>query len=112
MSLDLYLYIDVDTGGEKPTEIELFSDGITHNVGSMWRKAGVYEALYESHDKLASSLVETLEKGYKHMFENEDEYIPLNPANGWGSYEGALHFLRNFTWACKNHPKARVYVSR
>jgi hypothetical protein len=39
---------------------------------------------------------------------NEDEFILLNPKNGWGDYYGALKFLKEFTEACEKYPKATI----
>jgi hypothetical protein len=110
MSLDIYLNIEVDTGGDSPRTIEIFSRNITHNVAPMWRKAGVWRALYESEGMLAGDLVECLEKGVTDMAVHRDEYEMLNPANGWGDYQGALDFLTEFTAECRSNPKAIVHV--
>lgn len=111
MSLDLYLTAYVDTGAAKPLSVEVWWRNCTHNLSPMWNKAGVYEALYKSTGKKAGELVAELEAGLKHMVENASEYQHLNPENGWGSYEGAVWFLREFLDACREHPKAIVECS-
>lgn len=110
MSLDVWL-MGFDPGGEDE-EVILYHGNYTHNVYPMWVKAGVFEALYESQGKDAGDLVEILEQGVAHMEANPKEYEPLNPENGWGCYERALSFLREFTEACRAHPKAGVEISR
>jgi hypothetical protein len=112
MSLDVYLYATVDTGGEKPHEVELYTRNITHNVGKMWTKAGVWEALYESHGKIAQDILPALERGVAHMAAHREEYTPLNPPNGWGNYEGALDFLSEYTAECRSNPLAKIGVCR
>jgi hypothetical protein len=111
MSLDVFL-TGVDLADGEDEEAILFRSNYTHNVCSMWIKAGVFEALYESQGVVASELVEILERGVAHMEANPEEYKPLNPPNGWGCYERALAFLREYMEACRAHPKARVYISR
>jgi hypothetical protein len=111
MSLDFSLYFDIDTGN-LPYSHEIFTRNITHNVGTMWRKAGVYDALYKSDNKKASEIIEELKKGCEDMIEHAEEYELLNPDNGWGDYEGAVYFLKDILDACKNYPNARIEISR
>jgi hypothetical protein len=110
MSLDIWLTIGVDTGGPEPYEITLYDANYTHNVTPMWRKAGIYEALYESDGKQAGEILPMLRAGIVDMERKPNAYIALNPSNGWGSYETALPWLRKFTAACERHPKAVIGV--
>lgn len=110
MSLDIWLKIDVDTGGDHPVDITLYDDNYTHNVTPMWRKAGVFEALYKSNGKQAGEILDVLDCGIEHMISHADEYEELNPSNEWGSYEGALWFLKSFASACHRHPNAIIGV--
>ena len=108
MSLDIWLTIEVDTGGDKPYTIQLYDTNMTHNVIPMWSKAGVYDALYNSEGKQASEILESLKAGVADMTSNPEDYKELNPDNGWGSYESALYWLKQFTQACNSHPKAVI----
>jgi hypothetical protein len=110
VSLDIWLTVDVDTGGPEPVSMTLHDANYTHNVIGMWEKAGAYEALYESAGKMAGEVVEALEKGVADMESKPGEYILLNAKNGWGTYPTALKFLQEFTAACKQHPKAIINV--
>lgn len=112
MSLDFYLTISVDTGGSEPYTQTLFDANITHNVVPMWDKAGVTDALYESHDKQAKDIIDALECGVAAMEADPAGYEALNPPNGWGSYERALPWLRNVLAQCKAHPNATIGISR
>ena len=112
MSLDISLTITVDTGGEEPYEVELYNGNYTHNVGSMWRKAGVYDALYNSAGVKAGELIDVLVAGWRDMNKSPAEYRELNPPNGWGDYDSAATFLADLIWACQKHPKAIIEVSR
>jgi hypothetical protein len=111
MSLDFSLYFDIDTGN-LPYSHEIFTRNITHNVGTMWLKAGVYDVLYGSEGRLASDIIKDLEKGCEDMIKYPEEYELLNPSNGWGDYEGALYFLKDVMDACKSFPKARIEISK
>ena len=39
-------------------------------------------------------------------------YEELNPENGWGSYEGALRWLKEWRDNVALHPDAKIGVSR
>jgi hypothetical protein len=112
MSLYIWLTIDVDTGGDHPYSVQLFNGNMTHNVTPMWRKAKVYEALYESQGKIAGEIKDVLQVGIKDMERSSKQYQKLNPANEWGDYDSALNFLREFTNACIQHPKATIGLSK
>ena len=83
---------------------------ITHNVARMWDKAGVYNALYKSQGVVAGETIPALRAGLAHMEDHADEYTVFNPENGWGSYDGALRFLRSWLQHCVENPKATIGV--
>jgi hypothetical protein len=112
VSLDVYLTTETTAGGSEPRREHLYERNITHNMSKMWNKAGVWDALYESHGKQAKDIIATLENGVADMAMKKGEYLPLNPENGWGSYEGALDFLSDYLAACKEYPLATIGVSR
>lgn len=37
-----------------------------------------------------------------------ERFRALNPANGWGDYEGAVDYMRRFYLACERHPDATI----
>ena len=108
MSLDIWLSISVDAGGKEPTIITLFDANITHNLVPMWVKTGVYDALYNSADKQASEILEVLKLGYADMKARPEEYSKLNASNGWGKYEEALPWLKEFLDACEKYPRSVI----
>jgi hypothetical protein len=108
MSLDIWLTANVDLGGKEPANITLYDNNYTHNVVPMWEKAFVYDALYNSNGKLAEEILQDLKDGVEIMEGLPDEFIPLNPKNGWGDYYGALKFLKGFTDACERYPKSTI----
>lgn len=106
--MSLYIWLYVDTGaGER-----IGTDGlnITHNVARMWSKAGVYDALYESAGAEARTTQLALESGIGNMLCDPDAFRALNPPNGWGDYDGALRFLREWADECRKHPRALIGV--
>lgn len=110
MSLDIYLEMDLDTGGATPEVINLYSANYTHNACRMWERAGVYDALYMSDGRLAGEVVATLWAGVARMTDDPAGFEALNPPNGWGSYATALPWLREVATAFRSHPKARIKV--
>jgi hypothetical protein len=112
VSIDVYLRMNLDTGGQEPFKVTVHESNITHNVVPMWDLAGCYDALYMADGKLASEIVDALDAGVRHMEANREAHEALNPSNGWGKYEHALSFLREYASACRAHPKATVVVSK
>lgn len=103
MSLDIYIEII------KPTEVAW--KNITHNLCPMWKKAGVYEALYESEGKLAVLYIDVVKTGLEHMKKHPRIYKRLNPKNGWGDYKGAVKWLGEWLEALKDHPDGTLRIS-
>jgi hypothetical protein len=104
MSLDFSL--------ERVQPTEVFTANITHNVNEMWAKAGVYDALYNSGDKLASELIPFIKKGIAYFMDHREELELLNPKNGGGSYGSAFRFLNEVLAACKEFPDAIIRISK
>ena len=94
---------------------EVYSDNITHNLGKMADKAGVYYALWRPDEKgwtHAKQLISPLEAGLEALKAKPDEFKKLSPDNGWGNYEGLVEFVENYLTACKEYPDAEIEVSR
>lgn len=114
---------------------ELYSANITHNLGVMANKAGIYEALwrphrlkvdynipeddYDSEYKFetnsvtkASEIIPILEDGLNNLKEKPDFFKQFNASNGWGLYENFVPFVENYLNACREYPDAIVQVSR
>jgi len=112
MSLDIWLSVQADAGGPEPVSWQLFSANYTHNVTNMWRHAGCYDALYESHGKQAKDILLVLEQAVEKMHAEPAVYMAMDSPNGWGQYVSALPFLERVAAACREYPKAIIGVSR
>lgn len=115
MSLSIYLGMKIDTGNKELYEVELYEANITHNLGAMASKAGIYKRLWRPEEigiETARELIEPLEKGIELLEQNPTKYKKYNPTNGWGDYESLLSFVRSYLSACKKYPKANITVSR
>jgi hypothetical protein len=86
----------------------------TSNVSAMWRSALGGRDLGELCDatEQAGGLVPLLDTAIDGMRADPAAYRAMNPANGWGCYEGALEYLQRLRLGCRLHPDAKVYVSR
>lgn len=100
--------VDVD-------EVDEFKANITHNVNKMADAAGLYIALWRPEEMGATQakhIVPQLQKGLRELKRDRERYTAMNPANGWGSYEGLVHFTEKYLAACIENPEAFIEVSR
>ena len=114
MSLDVWLYMDIDTGGKELKQIELFEANITHNLTGMADAAGIYTALWHPEDmgaKYAGDIVGVIEKGLEKMKSDPEKFEAYNAHNGWGLYEHFVPWVEKYLEACKEHPRALIGVS-
>lgn len=107
MSYDIYL--EIDTGGPEPATVYEIGN-YTSNVARMWAKALGYR-LADLHGKGAAESLPELERGVAAMESDPDGYRDMNPANGWGDYDGALDYLRQLRDGCARHPRTTIYIS-
>ena len=115
MSLDVELYIKVDTGGEHPHSVRLFEANITHNLNKMAGLARIYECLWSPHEngfKTAGDIVPVLEAGIKAMKADPEVFKQLDSPNGWGRYDDFMPWLEKYLAACQQHPKASIWISK
>ncbi len=111
MSLDLCLVISSDTFDEKYEEV-VFDMNITHNLVSMLKEANLYDVLYAREGYTANDIRTVLYMGFTYMIYNPTKFKKLNPANGWGDYDGLMTVLKNLLIACAEYPKAIIHISK
>ena len=140
MSLDVYLnrnrYISYDKGKTYTEEKEeVYHANITHNLGKMADKAGIYEALWRpfrlidgydikdgdysaedefenSHTVYAKDIIDILEKGLSDLKARQKYFEQFNSPNGWWLYKHFVPFVEKYLNACKEFPDAIVETSR
>lgn len=115
MGLDVYLKMEVDTGGKEPHEVTLYDDHITHNLGKMAAEAGVYDALWRPEEigiTTAGELIQPLAEGLEKLRSDPAHYQEFNPTNVYGDYRYLVAFVTDYLAACKKHPKASVFACR
>lgn len=120
MSLDVSLYrsyqISYDNGKtiEKKEEC-VYDANITHNLGKMASEAGIYQALWrpeEINKEKAEDIIELLEVGLTDLKSRPEHFERFNSPNGWGMYERFVPFVEKYLNACKEYPKADIWISR
>lgn len=107
MSYDASMMIDTGRGDVCVADI----GNCTSNVSPMWTKA-LGHPLRDLHGQSGEVCAAALVNAVQHIRcpENRASYEAMNPANGWGSHEGAAQFLEKILRACERHPKARLHL--
>lgn len=111
MSLDVYLH---DPTSTYCTD-SLFWGNVTHNMGIMADKAGIYKALWRPEEigaKYAKDIIGVVEKGLYDLNTRPEYFKQFNPYNGWGNYEGFIEFVEKYLLALKEYPDAVISISR
>jgi hypothetical protein len=111
MSLDVYLN---DPTATYETD-SLYWANITHNLGEMADKAGIYKALWRPEEigaKYAKDIIEIVEKGLADLKARPEYFEQFNSPNGWGMYKHFVPFVEKYLEALKEYPDAEIYISR
>lgn len=76
----------------------------TWNVSKMWYAAKPEEGIRSHYGMTGKEAVKPLMEILNYMVDNKEELMQYEPANGWGSYEGALKFVMSLVIASLNNP--------
>lgn len=122
MSLDVSLYsVEKKTVmcyscmHEHEEQEMLYDANITHNLGEMADKAGIYKALWRPEEigaKYAKDITKIVEKGLADLKARPEYFEQFNSPNGWGMYEHFVPFVSDYLDALKEYPDAEIHVSR
>lgn len=108
---DLSMTLRIDTGGSQRAALTDWN--CTTNCSPMWTAAmPECDGLRGMHELPAWECAIFLRLGIKRMEERPATYRAMNPANGWGDYDGLLAALKLLLRQCEEHPKAIMDVSR
>ena len=105
--------LDVSLTAVRRTEV--FEANITHNLGEMADKAGIYYACWRPEEigaKFAGDIIQLLEMGLADMRARPEYFKQFNSPNGWGLYENFVPWVERYLEACKENPDAEISVSR
>jgi len=140
MSLDVTLYrnyhVSYDGGNTlEEKQEDVYNSNITHNLGEMAGKAGIYEALWRPHRLKegydipegdhdaeykfeetnlvrAYEIIPIIEKGLEDMKARPKYYETFNSPNGWGMYKHFVPFIEEYLEALKKYPELFVDCDR
>lgn len=93
----------------------VFDANITHNLGEMASRAGIYFHLWRPEEidiTTASQLIDPLYNGLCELLRHPKEYKKYESENGWGTYDGLLKFVQSYYLACVEYPEAIIEVDR
>jgi len=110
MSLDVNLEDPTATYGSS-----VYQSNITHNLGKMAEKAGIYKPLWRPEEigiTKANELIKPLTRGLKKLKAKPEYYKKFDSPNGWGLYEHFVPWVEEYLQACKEFPEATVSVWR
>lgn len=85
---------------------------ITHNLSTMAKEAGVYEALWDSGGLKASAILGTLRQGLQRLKSDPEYFMQFDAPNGWGVYQNLVNFVKNVIDSCEEYPNAEIFISR
>lgn len=105
--------MSLDVGLFAVRKVCVYDRNITHNLGKMADKAGIYECLWRPEEigiKYAKDLITPLTEGLKKLKENPEYFKQFNSPNGWGMYEHLVPFVERYLEACVENPDAEVEV--
>jgi len=118
---------------ELPSEV-IYDANITHNLGKMADKAGIYEALwrpyrlkpdykkFEKHEDeyayeqaqiiYCDDIIPIIEIGLAKLKANPKYYKKFDSENGWGIYDHFVPFVEKYLEALKANPNLIVKTNR
>jgi hypothetical protein len=140
MSLDVSLirkfHVSYDNGKtlEERTEL-IYEANITHNLGEMAEKTGIYKAVWRPHRlkpdynildgnwdaeheyeknciTLAKEISSIISEGLKLMKSDPERFKKFDSPNGWGTYKDFIPWLEKYLEALENNPDSIVEVDR
>ena len=84
-------------------------DGHTYNLAPMWCKALPFlDSSSDLDRRRCEDILDALDAGLLDATKNASAYRELNPANGWGDYEGFYRIFVRFVQLCNQHPSGIV----
>ena len=76
---------------------------VTYNLTPMLREAGLFPA---GHRDLmhapCSEVAGAADSALRRLLDDPDRFKAMNPPNGWGTYEGAVDFVRSLRDLCSS----------
>ncbi len=106
MSLEVYLRMEIDTGGKLPHLVTLFEASVWDDLGKMAEEAGIGDLLWRPGETKAGEMIEPLRAGLDLLTSDPARFKRFKPE--WGTYANLVGFVRDYLAACEKHPKATI----
>jgi len=108
MSYDVHL--DIDAGGPEPVALAILDANMTWNLRPMFAECNNGDGPQEWDGKAAREVAEILMRTLAAFNADPAKFKAMNPANGWGDFDGARRFAMTVLDACHAAPNATVRV--
>lgn len=87
-----------------------YNNNYTSNMYPMMKEAGFDWS--EMEGKTGKEALEWLAQLIGELEVKPSKFKDMNPSNGWGNYDGFLHYLRRMAEWCEKRPDGFVHISR
>ena len=85
-------------------KVSIFDTNITYNLAPIYYKAIDEELGFKKLKGMTcKKALPIINNAIKNMLDNKEEYLKLNPENGWGSYDGLLEEFKKMKECCENN---------
>lgn len=92
----------------EPTD-PVWTGSPTYNLGPMWRAAGADLSAFGG--KTGAECLSVLTVAIERMEADPATFKAMNPANGWGDYDGLLAVFHDLRAKCETRPDAVFVLS-
>lgn len=102
--------LKADLGGAEPVAVGGLDANYTYNVAPMF-SAAIGETPGGWDGVSAETVANRCDMILEAFAADPEKFRAMNPANGWGSFDGARSFITTIRDECRRAPRAIVQVS-
>lgn len=103
--------MSLDIGIKAKREVEIFDGNITYNLAPMYYKCIDKEIGFKKLNGMnCMEALPILNNAIADLIEHKEEYVKLNPDNGWGSYDELLKLLKDMRSCCEENKDGEIEV--
>jgi len=114
MGLDIYL-LEKSRSGDREDEGDVWVGGITHNLTTMAKEAGIYKLIWRPEEVnccKAKDVTTELELALIDLEERPKHFKKFNPPNKWGNYANLVEFVKKYIDASKEYSEFYIHACR
>lgn len=93
----------------------VFEANVTHNLVQMADAAGLWKPIWRPEEcgaKTAGDLIRPIFEGLVKLKARPEDFMRLNPSNGWGDYGTFVEWVERYLEACRQWPHATIRAHR